>query len=174
MCYIYRKIKASGLTTGCHLGHLTQPPQCNGGFSWVAVMHAMRVMHGCYQTNTLRNVFRVVKCFLPYLLTPILCPVSTKQIQHCSILSNICFTVLYTPQPTGNFDFTYMVNCFSVPGLWNNNSHCCSYYPISICLCFCFLGVFQSGWHCGESLQRPLWSFLSVKIAVLCDVLIGH
>lgn len=63
-----KKKKSSGFTTGCYLGLFTLPPHGSGGFSWVAVMPAVRVMHGYYQTNKLRNVLRVVKCFLSYSL----------------------------------------------------------------------------------------------------------
>lgn len=116
------------------------------------------------------------KCLvLSLLFSDFFFPVSAKKIQHCIILSNICLTGLYTAQCTGNYDFTCMLNCFFSSPARGKTIHI-----VAVITLFLFvsvsasLEVFLSGWHCGEGLERPLWSFPSVKIAALCDVLIGN
>lgn len=102
-------------------------------FSWVVVMHATRVK----QTNwEMLGAFSLIFRFLfpckrkenttlhhslQYLLDGSL---------HCTVHRKLWFHL-------------YAQLLFLFPCSWENNSHCCSYYPVSICLCFRFLGGFS-------------------------------
>lgn len=165
VCSLYFKEKVTSVNHWVPLQSFYPAPtmQCFI-FSWVAVMHAMRVK----QTNwEMPGAFSLIFWFL----FPCKCKENTTLHHSASIFA----WRVHTAQRTGNYDFTYMLNCFFSSPARGKTIHI-----VAVITLFLFvsvsasLEVFQSGWHCGEGLQRPLWSFPSVKLPALCDVLIGQ